>query len=78
MTRSTPKFAWLITSGYDETIPKWYLEFHNHAAISLLLITKFCKYILHLMGNQDKGYAEVKIQKIQDGGRRHFEFFRLL
>jgi hypothetical protein len=23
------------------------------------IFTKFCKYILHLMGNQDKGYAEV-------------------
>jgi hypothetical protein len=30
------------------------------------------------MGNQGKGYAEVEIQKIQNGGRRHFEFFRLL
>jgi hypothetical protein len=29
-------------------------------------------------GNQEKGCAEVSIQKIQDGGRRHFEFFRLL
>jgi hypothetical protein len=23
------------------------------------IFTKFCKYILHLMGNQGKGYAEV-------------------
>jgi hypothetical protein len=30
------------------------------------------------MGNQEMGYAEVKIQKIQDGGRRQFEVFRLL
>jgi hypothetical protein len=30
------------------------------------------------MGNQEKGYAEVYIQKIQDGGRRHLGFFRLL
>jgi hypothetical protein len=30
------------------------------------------------MGNQDKEYAEVQIEKNQDGGRRHFGFFRLL
>jgi hypothetical protein len=28
--------------------------------------------------NQEKGYAEVYIQKTQYGGRRHFQFFRLL
>jgi hypothetical protein len=28
------------------------------------------------MGKQEKGYAEVKIQKIQDGGRRHIGFHK--
>jgi hypothetical protein len=28
------------------------------------------------MGKQEKGYAEVKIQKIQDGGGRHLGFHK--
>jgi hypothetical protein len=30
------------------------------------------------MVNQEKGYAEKKVQKIQDGGGRHLGFFRLV
>jgi hypothetical protein len=32
--------------------------------------------LLHIKANPKKSKAEVEMQKNQDGGRRHFEFFR--
>jgi hypothetical protein len=40
------------------------------------IFTKFCNYILHITANSEKLNSEVEMQKSQDGGRRHIEFFR--
>jgi hypothetical protein len=54
---------------------KFYILWCQFIAINRIF-TKFCKYRLHITANPKKRKAEVEMQKIQDGGRRHFEFFR--